>query len=47
MVVSRLLEQYEAFKLYFTNAVMVDRLIATETTLQRLSNPFTRLLPIP
>ncbi|RUM29380.1 MAG: hypothetical protein DSY42_06665 [Aquifex sp.] len=43
MVVSRLLEQYEALKLYFINAVMVDRFIATETILQRLSNPFTRL----
>ncbi len=43
MVVSRLLEQYEALKLYFIDEVAVDKLIATETILQRLSNPFTRL----
>ncbi len=43
MVVSRLLEQYEALKFYFIDAVTVDKLIATETILQRLYNPFTRL----
>ena len=40
-VVSRLLEQYEALKLYFIDALTADKLIAT--ILQRLSNPFTRL----
>lgn len=43
MVVSRLLEQYSALKLYFTNAVLIDKLVATETILERMSNPITKL----
>ncbi len=43
MVVARLLEQNEALKLYFTNAVLGDRLIASETILNRLRNPMTKL----
>ncbi|MPC70123.1 hypothetical protein E2C01_064362 [Portunus trituberculatus] len=35
MVVVRLLEQYEALKLYFTGAVLDDRLLACENILQR------------
>ncbi|XP_068225057.1 protein FAM200C-like [Palaemon carinicauda] len=43
MVVSRLLEQYEALKLYFTNAVLGDRLTTPEIILERLSHPVTKL----
>lgn len=43
MVVARLLEQHEALKLYFTGAVLDDRLLASENILQRLNNPFTKL----
>ncbi len=43
MVVSRLLEQYNALKLYFTSAVLDDKLVAADTILQRLSNPITKL----
>lgn len=43
MVVSRLLEQWDALKLYFTEAVFNDRLIASDTILQRLNNPFTKM----
>ncbi len=43
MVVSRLLEQYNALKLYFTSAVLDDKLVAADTILQRLSNPTTKL----
>lgn len=43
MVVSRLLEQYNALKLYFTNAVLGDKLLAPEAILQRLDTSVTRL----
>lgn len=43
MVVARLLEQYEALKLYFTDAVLSERIIACETILQRLKDPTTKL----
>lgn len=43
MVVSRLLEQWDALKLYFAGAVLNDRLIASNTILQRLNNPFTKM----
>lgn len=42
-VVSKLLEKYDALKSYFTNAVLVDKLEAPETILQRLSTPVTKL----
>ena len=44
MVVSRLLEQYDALTLYFTEAVLSDRLLACEHILQKLHNPFTKTL---
>lgn len=43
MVVARLLEQYEALKLYFTGAVLDDQLLACENILQKLNDPATRL----
>lgn len=43
MVVSRLLEQYDALKLYFTDAVLSERLLACENILQRLNDPTTKL----
>ncbi len=43
MVVSRLIEHYNALKHYFTSAVLHDKLVATDTILQRLSNPITIL----
>lgn len=43
MVVSRLLEQYDALKLYFTDAVLSERLLSCENILQRLTDPTTKL----
>lgn len=43
MVVSRLLEQWDALNLYFTGAVLNDRIIASDTILQRLNNPFIKM----
>ena len=43
MVVSRLLEQYEALKLYFTGAVLSERLMACENNLHMLNDPVTKL----
>lgn len=42
-VVLRLLEQYDALKLYFTDAVLHDRLLAAETILQKLNDPLSKL----
>ncbi|XP_063230874.1 uncharacterized protein LOC134535624 [Bacillus rossius redtenbacheri] len=42
-VVVRLLEQYEALKLFFTNAVITDRLQAAETILNMLNDPVQKL----
>ncbi len=43
MVVSKLLEQYNALNLYFISAVLDDKLVAADTILQRLSNAITKL----
>lgn len=42
-VVKRLLEQYDAFILYFTNASFTDRLTTPDTILMRLKEPITKL----
>lgn len=42
-VVSKILEKYDSLKSYFTNAVLVDKLEAPETILQRLRMPVTKL----
>lgn len=42
-VVLRLLEQYDALKLYFMDAVVNDRLLAAETILQKLHDPLSKL----
>lgn len=42
-VVSRLLEQYNALRLYFTDAVVSERLLACENILQKLNDPTTKL----
>lgn len=42
-VVIRLLEQYDALKLYFVDAVANDRLLAAETILQKLNDPLSKL----
>ncbi|XP_066981042.1 zinc finger protein 862-like [Macrobrachium rosenbergii] len=43
MVVSRLLEQFEALILYFTNAVWEDRILAAQSILDNLKDPRNRL----
>ena len=43
MVVARLLEQYDALKLYSTDAVFSERIIACENILERLNDPTTKL----
>lgn len=42
MVVSRLLEQYNAVTLYFTEAAFTERLHTCENILQKLKNPLTK-----
>lgn len=42
-VVSRLLEQWEALKLYFTETYLAQRLIATELIYKNLNDPFMKL----
>lgn len=42
-VVKRLLEQFPALKLFFTSAVLEDRLLAAESILLKLNNPVTQL----
>ncbi|KAF0712323.1 Uncharacterized protein FWK35_00031879 [Aphis craccivora] len=42
-VVSRLLEQWEALKLYFADAYLAQRLIATEQIYHNLNDPFMKL----
>ncbi|XP_050063107.1 uncharacterized protein LOC114121778 [Aphis gossypii] len=42
-VVSRLLEQWEALKLYFTDAYLAQRLIATVQIYHNLNDPFMKL----
>lgn len=42
-VVSRLLEQWEALKLYFADAYLAQRLIATEQIYHNLNDPFIKL----
>lgn len=41
-VVLRLLEQYNALKLYFVDALVNDRLLAAETILQKLNDPLSK-----
>lgn len=41
-VVLRLLEQYDALKLYFVDAVVNDMLLAAETILQKLNDPLLK-----
>lgn len=43
IVVSRLLEQWKALKLYFTRAVLSERLITCENIIHRLNNSFTKM----
>lgn len=43
MVVSRLLEQYDALKLYFVDAVLSEKLLACEDILKKLNDPTTKL----
>ena len=43
MVVMRLLEQYDALKLYFTNSVISDRVLARESILEKLNDPANKL----
>jgi hypothetical protein len=40
-VVSRILEQYEALRLFFIDAVSNDRLISAENILEKLNDPLT------
>lgn len=42
-VVSRLLEQWEALKLYFADAYLAQRFIATEQIYHNLNDPFMKL----
>lgn len=42
-VVKRLLAQLPALKLFFNQAALKDRLVAVETMLQKLHDPFTKL----
>jgi len=42
-VVNRLIEQYNALKLYFTNAELEDKILNAQTVLDSLSNPFNLL----
>lgn len=41
--VARILEQLPALKLFFTQAAFEDRLLTTESILQKLNDPFTKL----
>ncbi|XP_045116694.1 uncharacterized protein LOC123507659 [Portunus trituberculatus] len=43
--VKRLLEQLPALQLFFTQAALEDRVIAADTILQRLRDPFTAQFP--
>ncbi|KAK4322804.1 hypothetical protein Pmani_006470 [Petrolisthes manimaculis] len=43
MVVTRLLEQYSALVLYFTDAVLNERLLVCENTLRKLQDPTTKV----
>lgn len=42
-VVCRIIEQYNALKLFFTDAVAIDRLLAAESILEKLQDPLTYL----
>lgn len=42
-VVSRLLEQWDALKLYFTDIYLAQRLVATELIYHNLNDPFMKL----
>lgn len=42
-VVNRLIQQFTALKLYFTTAVLEDKILNAQTILESLSNPFTLL----
>lgn len=43
-VVKRIIEQWEALKLYFTSTYLTDRLVATQMIYQGPKNPFMKLL---
>lgn len=42
-VVNRIIEQYPALKLYFTSAVLEDKIMNAQTVLETMSNPFNLL----
>lgn len=42
-VVSRILEQWDSLKLYFTDTYLSQRLVSTETIYYGLSDPFMKL----
>lgn len=43
VAVVRVLEQYEALKLYFSEAAFSDRLNSAESILQMLNNPYNKI----